>query len=51
MSSLDHKTRSIGELVAEYRQGKLVIPEFQREYVWQPRKAPIELHQTETAPM
>ena len=28
------------QLVANYRGGRVVIPEFQREYVWKPNRAP-----------
>ena len=37
---LDHKTYKIRNLIDDYRQGRLVIPEFQRDYVWKPGKAP-----------
>lgn len=30
----------VRDLVADYRAGKLVIPEFQREYVWRKNRAP-----------
>jgi hypothetical protein len=30
----------VGDLVADYRAGRLVIPEFQRDYVWRKGKAP-----------
>ena len=30
----------VKELVSEYRGGHIVIPEFQRDYVWRPSKAP-----------
>lgn len=37
---LKHLTISVKELVEDYRAGRVVIPEFQREYVWQKSKAP-----------
>jgi hypothetical protein len=37
---LEHQTFTIRQLVEDYRAGKIVIPEFQREYVWQRSKAP-----------
>jgi hypothetical protein len=40
MSRLDHRVRKIRDLVGEYHEGKLVIPEFQRDYVWKPARAP-----------
>lgn len=36
---LEHQTIKIKQLVEDYRAGRIVIPEFQREYVWKPRKA------------
>lgn len=37
---LQHKTKSIRHLISEYREGRLVIPEFQRDYVWKEGRAP-----------
>jgi hypothetical protein len=37
---LEHQTLKIKELVEDYRTGRIVIPEFQREYVWRTSKAP-----------
>lgn len=37
---LEHQTFKIKQLVEEFRAGRIVIPEFQREYVWRPSKAP-----------
>jgi len=37
---LEHQTLKIRQLVEDYRAGRIVIPEFQREYVWRPSKAP-----------
>ena len=31
----DQKTKSLGELMSEIKEEKLVLPEFQRDYVWQ----------------
>ena len=36
---LEHQTLKVKQLVDDYRAGRIVIPEFQREYVWQPVKA------------
>jgi len=30
----------VRQVVDDYRGGRLVIPEFQREYVWKPNRAP-----------
>ncbi len=38
-SRLEHQTFKIKQLVEDYRAGRIVIPEFQREYVWRPGKA------------
>jgi hypothetical protein len=37
---LEHQTLKVKQLVEEYRAGRIVIPEFQREYVWRRSKAP-----------
>jgi len=37
---LKHETIKIRQLITDYRGGHIVIPEFQREYVWQKNKAP-----------
>ena len=37
---LEHQTFKIKQLVEEFRAGRIVVPEFQREYVWRPSKAP-----------
>ncbi len=37
---LEHQTVKIRQLVEDYRAGRIVIPEFQREYVWRRSKAP-----------
>jgi uncharacterized protein with ParB-like and HNH nuclease domain len=37
---LKHETVKVKRLVADYRAGHIVIPEFQREYVWKKSKAP-----------
>lgn len=36
---LEHKPVKIRELIADYRAGRIVIPEFQREYVWKKARA------------
>jgi hypothetical protein len=37
---LKNETVKVGQLIADYRAGRIVIPEFQREYVWNKSKAP-----------
>ncbi len=37
---LEHQTFKVKQLVEDYRAGRIVIPEFQREYVWRGSKAP-----------
>ena len=37
---LEHQTFKVRQLVEDYRAGRIVIPEFQREYVWHRSKAP-----------
>ena len=37
---LEHQTLKVRQLVDDYRTGRIVIPEFQREYVWRQSKAP-----------
>lgn len=39
-SRLEHQTFKVKQLVEDYRGGRIVIPEFQREYVWRRSKAP-----------
>jgi hypothetical protein len=34
------QTLKVRQVVEDYRGGRLVIPEFQREYVWKPSRAP-----------
>ncbi len=36
---LEHRTFKVRQLIDDYRPGRIVIPEFQREYVWPPVKA------------
>ena len=36
---LEHQTFKVRQLIDDYRSGRIVIPEFQREYVWSPVKA------------
>jgi len=37
---LEHQNFKVKQLVDDYRAGRIVIPEFQREYVWQRGRAP-----------
>jgi hypothetical protein len=37
---LEHQNIKVKQLVEDYRSGRVVIPEFQREYVWKKSKAP-----------
>jgi hypothetical protein len=37
---LKHERQSVRELVKDFREGRLLVPEFQREYVWRKGKAP-----------
>jgi hypothetical protein len=37
---LEHQTVKVRQLVEDYRNGRIVIPEFQRDYVWKKNKAP-----------
>jgi uncharacterized protein with ParB-like and HNH nuclease domain len=36
---LDFTRTSVRRLIADLREGRLCIPEFQRGYVWKPNKA------------
>ncbi len=38
---LEHRQIKIKNLIEDYRSGKIVIPEFQRDYVWKPSRAPL----------
>lgn len=38
-SKLVHGIIKVGQLIDDYRAGRIMIPEFQREYVWSPVKA------------
>jgi hypothetical protein len=38
---LEHQNVKIKQLIDDYRSGRIVIPEFQREYVWKKSKAPL----------
>lgn len=40
IARLEIQTLKVKQVVDDYRRGKLVIPEFQREYVWKPNRAP-----------
>lgn len=37
---LENLNRKVKDLIEDYRAGRVVIPEFQREYVWKPSRAP-----------
>src|SRR5688572_25675248 len=37
---LEHHSLAVQHLIDEYRGGRIVIPEFQREYVWKKNRAP-----------
>ncbi len=39
-TQLKHEKVSVRELVKDFRDGRLLVPEFQREYVWRKGKAP-----------
>ncbi len=38
---LEHQTVKVKQLIDDYRSGCIVIPEFQRDYVWKKSKAPL----------
>lgn len=38
---LEHQNVKVRQLIDDYRAGRVVIPEFQREYVWRKSKAPL----------
>ena len=38
---LEHQPVKVQQLVADYESGRIVIPEFQRDYVWKKSKAPL----------
>src|SRR5438876_6840258 len=38
---LEHQNIKIKDLIEQYRSGRIVIPEFQRDYVWKKSKAPL----------
>lgn len=38
--NLDIQTLKVRDIIEDYRSGRLVIPEFQREYVWKKSRAP-----------
>jgi len=40
-SRLEHQTIKVKQLISDYQAGRIVIPEFQRDYVWKQRKAPL----------
>jgi uncharacterized protein with ParB-like and HNH nuclease domain len=37
---LEHQNVKVRQLIDDYRMGRIVIPEFQRDYVWKKSKAP-----------
>jgi hypothetical protein len=37
---LEHKNIKVKQLIDDYRSGRIVIPEFQRDYVWKKNRAP-----------
>ena len=39
MSKLDHKRYKVSDLIDSFRMGRILIPEFQRDYVWKRSKA------------
>jgi hypothetical protein len=38
---LEHQNVKVKQLIEDYRSGRIVIPEFQRDYVWKKSKAPL----------
>ena len=38
---LEHQNVKVKQLIDDYRAGRIVIPEFQRDYVWRKSKAPL----------
>jgi hypothetical protein len=38
---LEHQNVKVKQLIEDYRSGRIVIPEFQREYVWKKSRAPL----------
>jgi uncharacterized protein with ParB-like and HNH nuclease domain len=38
-SRLEHQNVKVKQLIDDYRSGRIVIPEFQREYVWKKSRA------------
>lgn len=39
-SNLKHDVITVHDLVKQYQNGQISVPEFQRDYVWKPSKAP-----------
>jgi hypothetical protein len=39
-NQLKNETRPIREIVQEFLSGRILVPEFQRDYVWKPSQAP-----------
>jgi uncharacterized protein with ParB-like and HNH nuclease domain len=38
---LEHQNVKVKQLIDDYRSGRIVIPEFQRDYVWKKSRAPL----------
>jgi len=38
-TQLKHETAQVRTIIQDFRDGKLVVPEFQRDYVWPPNRA------------
>jgi hypothetical protein len=38
-TQLKHETAQVRAIIQDFRDGKLVVPEFQRDYVWPPNRA------------
>ena len=39
-TQLRNENRRVREIVEDFRHGRMAVPEFQRDYVWKPSKAP-----------
>src|SRR5579863_9713681 len=37
---LEIERLKVSQIIEDYRNGRLVVPEFQRDYVWKPSRAP-----------
>lgn len=40
-TELKHEIKKVRSIIEDYRRGRLVVPEFQRDYVWRPSRAPL----------